>query len=120
MARVLVTDDASFMRMMMKQILSQGGHEVVAEAANGQEAIEQYTTHQPDVVTMDITMPVMDGIEAVRGIKLTHPDAKILMCSAMGQKDMVMDAINAGAKGFLVKPFDRNKVLEEINRLLQV
>jgi two-component system chemotaxis response regulator CheY len=118
MARVLVTDDAAFMRMMIKNILQQGGHEIVGEAANGQEAIELYALHEPDVVTMDITMPVMDGIQALREIRSKHPNARILMCSAMGQKEMVLDAITAGAKGFLVKPFDNAKVLEEIARML--
>lgn len=119
MARILVTDDASFMRLMMRQIIAQSAHEVVGEASNGKEAIEQYDELLPDLVTMDITMPVMDGIAAVRGIKERHPGAIILMCSAMGQKEMVMDAIQAGAKGFLVKPFEAGKVLDEINRLLQ-
>lgn len=118
MARILITDDAAFMRMMLKTILSEGGHEVVGEAANGEQAVESYETLVPDVITMDITMPVMDGIQAVRSIKTKHPEAKVLMCSAMGQQNMVMDAIKAGAKGFIVKPFDRSKILEEISRIL--
>ncbi|QSO47462.1 response regulator [Alicyclobacillus mengziensis] len=118
MARIMITDDAAFMRMMLKTLLSEGGHEVVAEASNGQEALERYATHMPDIVTMDITMPVMDGIEAVREIKSRHPDAKIIMCSAMGQQVMVLDAVKAGAKGFIVKPFDNEKVLNEISKLL--
>lgn len=118
MARVLIADDAAFMRMMIRNMLSAGGHEVVAEAENGQRAIEEYDAHRPDVVTMDITMPVMDGIEAVRIIKAQHPEAKILMCSAMGQQGMVMDAVKVGAKGFLVKPLNESKMLEEIERLL--
>lgn len=118
MARILVTDDAAFMRMMLKSILLGGGHEVIAEAENGEQAIECYKQHAPDVVTMDITMPLMDGIAAVRSIKESYPQAKILMCSAMGQQSMVMEAVKAGAKGFIVKPFDGTKILAEISRLL--
>lgn len=118
MARVMITDDASFMRMMIRKILEQGGHEVIAEASNGMEAVENYARFQPDLVTMDITMPEMDGVEATREITEQHTGAIILMCSAMGQKEMVMSAIKAGAKGFIVKPFDGNKVLEEIQRVL--
>lgn len=118
MARIMITDDAAFMRMMLKTLLSEGGHEVVAEASNGQEAVDFYDVHRPDLVTMDITMPVMAGISAVRAIKEKHPDAKIVMCSAMGQKEMVMEAIQAGAKGFIVKPFEKEKVLSEIARLV--
>jgi two-component system chemotaxis response regulator CheY len=118
MAKILVTDDAAFMRMMIKNTLQEGGHEIVAEAANGKEAVEQYEQHMPDLVTMDITMPEMDGIEAVKAIMGKYPDAKILMCSAMGQQAMVIDAIKAGAKGFVVKPFDKTKVLEEVGKLV--
>ena len=118
MARIMVTDDAAFMRMMLKNILVEGGHEVVAEAENGEQAIEQYEVFKPDVVTMDITMPILDGIEAVRSIKAKHPDARILMCSAMGQQSMVIEAVKAGANGFIVKPFDSGKVLSEIERLM--
>lgn len=116
MARVLVTDDAAFMRMMVKGALTEGGHEVVAEASNGREAVDLYNEHRPDIVTMDITMPEMDGIEAVRAIMAKYPDAKIIMCSAMGQQKMVIDAIQAGARGFIVKPFTKEKVLEEISK----
>lgn len=118
MARIMVTDDAAFMRMMLKNILVEGGHEVVAEAENGEQAIKQYEVFAPDVVTMDITMPIMDGIEAVHSIKSKHPDARILMCSAMGQQAMVLEAVKAGANGFVVKPFDGGKVLMEIERLM--
>ena len=120
MARVLVADDSAFMRLVIKNILTKGGHEVVAEADNGAMAMAEYDAHLPDVVTMDLTMPVMSGIEAVRAIQAKHPEAKILMCSAMGQQGMIMDAVKAGAKGFLVKPLDRVKVLEEIEQLLSV
>ena len=93
MAKILIVDDAAFMRMMIKDILTKNGYEVVAEAANGVEAVELYKSHQPDLVTMDITMPEMDGIEAVKQIKAVNPAAKVIMCSAMGQQSMVMDAI---------------------------
>lgn len=117
-ARVMITDDAAFMRMMIKSILESEGHEVVAEASNGIEAIEQYNRYHPDVVTMDITMPEMDGIEAVKTITAQNPGAKVIMCSAMGQQSMVMDALRAGAKGFIVKPFERDKVLFEVSKLI--
>lgn len=120
MSRVMITDDAAFMRMMIRKAVEEGGHEVVAEAGNGLEAIELYEAHKPDVVTMDITMPDMDGIEAVKAITAAHPNARIIMCSAMGQQKMVLDAIQAGAKGFIVKPFDKDKVLFEINKVQEL
>lgn len=112
MAKVLIVDDAAFMRMMIKDILEKNGFEVVGEANNGIKAVELYKKEKPDVVTMDITMPDMDGIEAVKEIKSIDPDAKVIMCSAMGQQTMVMDAIKAGAKDFIVKPFQPDRVLE--------
>lgn len=118
MARVLVVDDAAFMRMMIKDILTKNGHEVVAEAADGREAIEKYKETQPDVVTMDITMPEMDGITALKEIKKIDSNAKVIMCSAMGQKAMVIDAIQAGAKDFVVKPFQADRVIEAINKTI--
>ena len=118
MARVLIVDDAAFMRMMVKDILSKNGFEVVGEASNGLKAIEMYKQERPDIVTMDITMPEMDGIEAVKAIKQFDPAAKIIMCSAMGQQSMVMDAIKAGAKDFIVKPFQADRVLEAVNKAL--
>jgi len=117
MAKILVTDDAAFMRMMLKNILQAAGHEVV-EAANGLEAIQQYEAHKPDAVTMDITMPEMEGIPAVREIIKRDPNARIVMCTAMGQQSMVVDAIQSGARGFIVKPFQKDKVLDEISKLL--
>ena len=118
MAKILIVDDAAFMRMMIKDILTKNGYEVVAEAANGVQAVELYKTHQPDLVTMDITMPEMDGIEAVKQIKAVNPGAKIVMCSAMGQQSMVMDAIRAGAKDFIVKPFQADRVLEAVKKII--
>ncbi|MGL4730127.1 MAG: response regulator [Clostridium sp.] len=118
MAKVLIVDDATFMRMMIKDILEKNGFEVVGEAQNGLKAVELYKSEKPDVVTMDITMPDMDGIEAVKAIKEFDPNAKIVMCSAMGQQSMVMDAIRAGAKDFIVKPFQADRVLEAINKVI--
>lgn len=115
---ILICDDAAFMRMMIKDILTKNGYEVVAEAANGVQAVELYKTHQPDLVTMDITMPEMDGIEAVKQIKAVNPGAKIVMCSAMGQQSMVMDAIKAGANDFIVKPFQADRVLEAVKKII--
>lgn len=118
MAKVLIVDDAAFMRMMVKDILQKNGFEVVGEACNGIEAVDLYKKENPDVVTIDITMPDMDGIEAVKAIKEFDPSAKVVMCSAMGQQSMVMDAIKAGAKDFIVKPFQADRVLEAINKVL--
>lgn len=118
MSKVLIVDDAAFMRMMIKDILEKNGFEVVGEANNGIKAIELYKKEKPDVVTMDITMPDMDGIEAVKEIKSIDSDAKVIMCSAMGQQTMVMDAIKAGAKDFIVKPFQPDRVLESINKVI--
>ncbi|MFC5471722.1 response regulator [Cohnella suwonensis] len=118
MAKILVVDDAAFMRMMLKEMLAKGGHQVVGEAANGAEAVEQYRKLVPDLVTMDITMPVMEGIEAVRLIKQEHPNAKIIMCSAMGQQGMVVEAIQAGARDFVIKPFQPERVLEAVMKVL--
>ena len=117
-ARILIVDDAAFMRMMIKGILTKNGFEVVAEASDGIQAIEMYKNHSPDLVTMDITMPEMDGIEALKGIRKFDPNAKVIMCSAMGQQDMVVEAIQAGAKDFIVKPFQEERVVEAIGKAL--
>jgi len=116
--RVLVVDDAAFMRMMIKDILRRGGYQVVGEAEDGVKAIEKYRELKPDLVTMDITMPDMDGITAVKEIRAIDPNAVIIMCSAMGQQAMVIDAIQAGAKDFIVKPFQPDRVLEAIRKVL--
>lgn len=115
---ILVCDDAIFMRTMITDILSQAGYEVVGEASSGAQAIEQYRALKPDLVTMDIVMPDMSGIEAVRAICKEFPNAKILMCSAMGQQGLVVDAIQAGAKDFVVKPFQPSRVLEAVQRVM--
>ncbi len=116
--RVLVVDDAAFMRMMIKDILNKNGFEVVGEAANGQEAVAKYSELKPELTTMDITMPEMDGITAVKEIKKSDPAAKIIMCSAMGQQAMVIEAIQAGAKDFIVKPFQPDRVVEAMRKAL--
>jgi two-component system chemotaxis response regulator CheY len=118
MAKIMVVDDAAFMRMMLKNILTEEGHVVVAEAANGAEAVHTYMTSKPDLVTMDITMPELDGVGAVKQIRKMDPAAKIIMCSAMGQRAMVVDAITAGAKDFVVKPFQKDRVIESVNKVL--
>lgn len=114
--RILIVDDAIFMRMKLKDILEKNGYEVVAEAQNGIDAIEKYKSEKPDLVTMDITMPEMDGVTALKGIKAIDPEAKVIMCSAMGQQSMVMDAIKAGAVDFIVKPFDNDRVIQSLNK----
>ncbi|OAS83326.1 MULTISPECIES: response regulator [Metabacillus] len=116
--KIMIVDDAAFMRMMIKDILTKNGYEVVAEAADGAQAVEKYKEHQPDLVTMDITMPEMDGIAALKAIKEINVNAKVIMCSAMGQQAMVIDAIQAGAKDFIVKPFQADRVLEAIGKTL--
>ena len=116
--RILITDDAMFMRVTLKNILTKGGYEVVAEAAHGEQAVQQYAAHRPDLVLMDITMPGMDGIAATRAIKDSDPDAKVVMCTAMGQKSMVLAALQAGAKDFIVKPFLPERVLESVQKLI--
>lgn len=118
MAKILVVDDAKFMRLTLSSILSKANHEVIGEAENGKEAVELYRQLNPDLVTMDITMPEMNGLDAVKLIKKENPSALIIMCSAMGQSKMVVEAIEAGAKDFIVKPFDEGRVLEAINRVL--
>ncbi|QCJ42367.1 response regulator [Bacillus sp. S3] len=118
MARVLIVDDAAFMRMMLKDILTKNGLEVVGEGVNGEDAIEKFQELQPDIVTMDITMPEMDGITAVKKIRAINPQAKVIMCSAMGQQPMVLEAIQAGAKDFIVKPFQADRVIESITKVL--
>lgn len=115
---VLVCDDAIFMRTMISDILSQAGFEVVGEAESGLQAVEKYRLLKPDLVTMDIVMPDMGGIEAVREICKDDPAARILMCSAMGQQALVVEAIQAGAKDFVVKPFQPSRVLEAVQRVL--
>ena len=118
MAKILIADDAAFMRMMIKDILTKGGHEVIGEAENGAMAVTKYKELKPDLVTMDITMPEMDGLEALKAIRTEDNSAKVIMCSAMGQQAMVIEAIQNGAKDFIVKPFQADKVLDSVARFM--
>jgi len=118
MARVLVVDDAAFMRMTIKQIIEANNHTMVAEAENGVKAIEKYSETKPDLVLMDITMPEMDGIQALKKIKELDPGASVIMCSAMGQQAMVIESIQSGAKDFIVKPFQADRVIEAVKKVV--
>ncbi|MBE5834146.1 MAG: response regulator [Butyrivibrio sp.] len=115
---VLVSDDAAFMRMMIKDILSKNGYNIAGEAENGAIAVEKYKELKPDLVLMDITMPEKDGIQALKDIKAADPNANVIMCSAMGQQAMVIEAIQAGAKDFIVKPFQADRVLEAVKKVI--
>ena len=115
---MLVCDDAAFMRMMIKDILTKNGYVVVGEAENGAKAVEKYNETKPDLVLMDITMPEMDGIQALKKIKEGDPGAMVIMCSAMGQQAMVIESIQSGAKDFIVKPFQADRVLEAVKKVV--
>ena len=117
MAKILIVDDAAFMRMSLKLMLEKNGYNVAGEAANGLEAVKLYKELQPNLVTMDITMPEMTGIEAVKLIKAINSKARILMVSAMGQESMVKDAIIAGATGFVVNPFTEEVVVKAVKHM---
>ncbi len=119
MARVLVADDASFMRQMIREIVESEGFEVCGEASDGVEAVDEYKRLHPDVVTMDIVMPRKSGIDAVRGIIALDPGACVVMCSALGQETLVTEAIQAGAKDFIVKPFKPDAVLTTLSKILE-
>ena len=118
MARVLVVDDAAFMRKMVTDALTKGGHEVVGEAGNGNEAITRFQELKPDLMTLDITMPEKDGLAALAEIVAADPSAKVVMCSALGQESKVLEAIKLGAKDFVVKPFQPARVIEAVDRAL--
>ncbi|KRE96899.1 two-component system response regulator [Paenibacillus sp. Soil766] len=118
MARLMVVDDSMFMRLMIKNILLELGHEIVAEASNGLEAVSLFLQHSPDLVTLDITMPEMDGITALKEIKKYNSDSKIVMVSAMGQQSFVIESISLGANDFIVKPFDKDRVADAVQKLL--
>jgi len=118
MARVLVVDDAAFMRKVLTDALAQGGHDVVGEAANGVEAVARFQELNPDVTTLDITMPEKDGLEALREILAADPAARVIMCSALGQESKVLESIKCGAKDFVVKPFQADRVLEAVGKAL--
>ena len=118
MAKILLVDDAVFMRMMLKNTLSQAGYTDLIEAEDGVKAVEAYTAEKPDLVFMDITMPNKDGLETLKEIKAMDPGATVVMCSAMGQETMVMDSIKSGAKDFIVKPFKPERVLSTVKKIL--
>lgn len=118
MANIMLVDDAAFMRMNLKSILEKEEHKIIAEAENGKEAVEQFRNKEPELTILDITMPEMDGLEALKKIKKIDDDARIIMCSAMGQQNMVIEAIESGAKDFVVKPFKPKRVLEAINKAI--
>ena len=118
MYKILVVDDAGFMRKMIQTHLQKGGYDTFVEGEDGARAVELYEQEKPDLVIMDITMPNKDGIEALTEIKSKHPEAKIVMCSAMGQETMVMDAIKLGALDFIVKPFKQDRILQTVNKIL--
>ncbi|MEN6610278.1 MAG: response regulator [Methanoregulaceae archaeon] len=118
MGKILIVDDTLFMRTLLKNILVGGGHQVVGEAGDGEEAVGKYKELKPDLVTMDVVMPKMNGIEALKAIKQLDAGARVVMCTAVGQEQMVKLAIKSGAKGYIVKPFQAPKVLEEVKNVL--
>lgn len=117
MKRILITDDAAFMRLALKTMLEKNGFEIVGEAENGQVAIEKYKLIKPDIITLDITMPIMDGLEALKQIKAFDKDAKVVMISAMGQETIVRDAVISGALGFIIKPFNEETVVKAFSKI---
>lgn len=118
MAKIMLVDDAAFMRMMVKNTLTKSGYDNFVEAQDGAEAVKKYDEENPDMVFMDITMPNMDGLQALKAIKGNHPDAKIVMCTAMGQQAMVLEAIQSGAADFIVKPFEADRVIATAKKVL--
>lgn len=119
MATILLADDIAFIKLVQKEVLEKAGYEIVAEAADGVEAIEKYQKFKPDVVIMDITMPKMDGINAIKAILKIDPNARIIVCSALGQQQLIVEAIKAGAKDFIIKPFDPQRLLQGIQKALK-
>ena len=118
MAKIMLVDDAAFMRMMVKNALTKSGYDNFVEAQDGAEAVMKYAEEKPDRVIMDITMPNMDGLQALKKIRESDPNAKIVMCTAMGQEGMVVDAIKSGAKDFIVKPFNAERIVQTVNTIL--
>lgn len=116
--KIMLVDDAAFMRMTIKNCLTKAGYQEIVEAADGQLAVETYQKEKPDLVIMDITMPNMDGIQALQAIKQLDPEAKVVMCSAMGQESMVIEAIRLGAKDFIVKPFKPDRILQTVEKIV--
>lgn len=119
MAKIMIVDDAAFMRMMVKDTLAKGGYTDVCEACDGDEALQTYKEIKPELVLMDITMPNMDGLEALKQIKAFDAEATVVMCSAMGQETMVIEAIKSGAKDFIVKPFKPNRILDTVSKIIE-
>lgn len=117
--RILIADDLSFIRMVQKEALEANGYEIVAEAATGKEAVEMYAAFRPDVVVLDITMPEMNGLEATKRIFAIDPQARIIICSAIGQQSLIVDAINSGIKDFIVKPFRPERLISAIAKVLE-
>lgn len=117
MSKVLIVDDALFARRILKETLEKNGHEVIGQASNGLEAIEMYKQLKPDLVTMDLTMPDMDGINSIKHIKRFDSNAKIIMCSALGQEAKIIQSIKAGATDFIVKPFNEEKLIDSVNKI---
>ena len=118
MAKILIADDTAFMRKMLSDALSKGGHEIVGEAVNGEDAVSRFEELRPEVTTLDITMPEKDGLSALREIVAIDPTARVIMCSALGQETKVLEAIKSGARDFVVKPFQPERVLEAIAKAL--
>jgi two-component system chemotaxis response regulator CheY len=118
MARVLVVDDAAFMRKLLSDALASGGHEVVGEAGNGSDAVDRFQELKPELTTLDITMPEKDGLAALAEIMAIDPNAKVVMCSALGQESKVLEAVKLGARDFVVKPFQTDRVLEAVGKAL--
>lgn len=118
MAKIMLVDDAAFMRMMVKNALTKAGYDNFVEAQDGAEAVRKYGEEKPDMVIMDITMPNMDGLQALKKIRENDPNAKVVMCTAMGQESMVVDAIKSGAKDFVVKPFNEERIAQTVNKIL--
>jgi len=116
--KFLIVDDSAFMRKVVKDMLKESGYENVHEAANGLQAVEQAAIIKPDIITMDITMPDMDGIQAIKEVLKVSPNSKIIMCSALGQKNMVLEAIRSGAKEYVIKPFEKSRLMEAIERVM--
>ncbi len=119
MARILLADDLSFIKMVERETLEKGGHTIVGEAEDGVDAVEKYKKLSPDIVIMDITMPKMDGLAAINAILKIDPSARIIVCSALGQQKLIIEAIKAGAKDFVVKPFDPKRLLLAVQKALK-
>ena len=117
MAKILIVDDSRTSRKMLRNILESNGHEIIVEAVNGQEGVQKFQALKPDVVTLDITMPVVDGVEALKMIKALDPESKVVMVTAAGQKNKMIECIKAGANEFLTKPFEQQEIVDVINKM---